>query len=319
MREIKLPLNQTQKLRFQRALDKLDSLSAKSNSNTVVAVGDSIPVNLEDAILKGHGTVELDGQLVATTCGVIERVNKLVYVRSLRSRYKPETGDIVVGRVIEVSQKSWRIEINSNQDAVLMLSSINMPDGIQRRRTALDELNMRNIFVENDVICGEVRNLQHDGTIQLQARSEKYGKLESGQLLKVPAYLIRRRKHHFYNLEEYLVTLVIGCNGLIWVGESIEAKDNMMEEDEDSSPAADSLSHEESAQTPLKTREIICRIANAIRVLSKLGFSVTKDVIMNLVDLSMDRSIDVHDMLAPEFFVLAAEAEAERRQKNRKI
>jgi hypothetical protein len=34
-----------------------------------------------------------------------------------------------------------------------MLSSMNMPDGIQRRRTSVDELNMRNIFVEHDVVC----------------------------------------------------------------------------------------------------------------------------------------------------------------------
>jgi len=34
-----------------------------------------------------------------------------------------------------------------------MLSSMNLPDGIQRRRTAVDELNMRSIFEENDVIC----------------------------------------------------------------------------------------------------------------------------------------------------------------------
>lgn len=52
--------------------------------------------------LRGHGTTELNGEVVATLCGVVERVNKLVYVRALRSRYKPEVGDIIVGRVLEV-------------------------------------------------------------------------------------------------------------------------------------------------------------------------------------------------------------------------
>ena len=32
---------------------------------------------------------------------------------------------------IQVAQKRWRLEINSNQDAVLMLSSVTLPDGIQ--------------------------------------------------------------------------------------------------------------------------------------------------------------------------------------------
>jgi exosome complex RNA-binding protein Rrp4 len=71
------------------------------------------------------------------------------------------------------------LEINFSQDAVLMLSSMNLPDGIQRRRTAVDELNMRTIFEENDVICAEVRGFQHDGSLHLQARSQKYGKVDS--------------------------------------------------------------------------------------------------------------------------------------------
>lgn len=35
---------------------------------------------------RGHGTTDLEGEVVATVCGVIERVNKLVYVRTLRAR-----------------------------------------------------------------------------------------------------------------------------------------------------------------------------------------------------------------------------------------
>jgi exosome complex component RRP4 len=51
-----------------------------------VTIADSIPVNHEDGVLKGHGTADLEGEVVATLCGVVERVNKLVYVRALRSR-----------------------------------------------------------------------------------------------------------------------------------------------------------------------------------------------------------------------------------------
>lgn len=36
---------------------------------------------------RGHGTSDVNGEVVATVCGVVERVNKLVYVRSLRARY----------------------------------------------------------------------------------------------------------------------------------------------------------------------------------------------------------------------------------------
>lgn len=35
---------------------------------------------------RGHGTSDRKGELVATVCGVVERINKLIYVRALRSR-----------------------------------------------------------------------------------------------------------------------------------------------------------------------------------------------------------------------------------------
>ncbi|XWS44808.1 hypothetical protein CRYUN_Cryun15aG0080500 [Craigia yunnanensis] len=96
MRGLQLPLSQTQRIRLQRAFEKLHSLSSKANSDTSVTAADNIPVNYEDAFLKyqhpqiiqliGHGTADLNGELVATVCGVVERINKLVYVRALRAR-----------------------------------------------------------------------------------------------------------------------------------------------------------------------------------------------------------------------------------------
>lgn len=320
MREIQLPLNQTQKLRLQRALEQLESLSSNANSNASVTVADTIPVNYQDGVLKGHGTTDLDGELIATVCGVVEHVNKLVYVRALRARYKPEIGDIIVGRVIEVAPKRWRLEINFSQDAVLMLSSMNLPDGIQRRRTAVDELNMRSIFEENDVVCAEVRGFQHDGSLHLQARSQKYGKLERGQLLTVPPYLVKRRKQHFHYLEEYRIDLIVGCNGFIWVGEHVELKDDIVEDQvtksELNANSRNALSFEEQEQTytALEIRQNICRTANSVRVLSTLGFNITVDVIMETVRLSSSLNLDIHEMLGAEFCVSVAESEAERRR-----
>lgn len=35
---------------------------------------------------RGHGTSDQKGELAATVCGVVERINKLIYVRALRAR-----------------------------------------------------------------------------------------------------------------------------------------------------------------------------------------------------------------------------------------
>ncbi|CAL9772044.1 unnamed protein product [Musa acuminata subsp. burmannicoides] len=319
LRELRLSLNQTQRVRLQSALQRLQDMASLAAAVTVVA--DTIPVNHEDSILKGHGTSDLNGEVVATLCGVVERVNKLVYVRAQRARYKPEVGDIIVGRVIEIAPKRWRLEINFSQDAVLMLSSMNLPDGIQRRRTAVDELNMRSIFEENDVICAEVRGFQHDGSLHLQARSQKYGKLERGMLLTVPAYLVKRRKQHFHHLENYGVDLILGCNGFIWVGEHVNSngENDMMVDQENreglvnKSEVGQATYEVQEQITPLEIRKHVCRVANSVRLLCALGFSLTVEVIVDTVEASISSNTDIKDILAAEFYVETAEREVQRR------
>ena len=148
-----------------------------------------------------------------------------------------------------------------------------------------------------------------------------YVQLERGQLLTVPPYLVKRRKQHFHNLEQYGIDLVLGCNGFIWVGEHVVVKDDMVEDqvskseqqDDKSSRYSTSLEEQEQTYTPLEIRQNICRTANSVRVLSSLGFTINVEVIMETVNLSSSLSLDIHEMLGAEFSVLVAEAEAERR------
>jgi exosome complex RNA-binding protein Rrp4 len=104
--------------------------------------------------LKGHGTiVNAEGELSATVSGTVERINKLVSTRAVSQRYQGQVGDVVVARVVEVAQSRWKLDINSRQHGSLLLTSINLPGSMQqRRRTQLDELEMRKYFREHDVV-----------------------------------------------------------------------------------------------------------------------------------------------------------------------
>ena len=53
----------------------------------------------------------------------------------LTIRYTPEVGDLVIGRIVEVGPSRWKVDANARQDAILMLSSVNLPGGIQVRQT----------------------------------------------------------------------------------------------------------------------------------------------------------------------------------------
>lgn len=100
---------------------------------------------------RGHGTYVENDTITSSVAGTLERVNKLISVRPLSTRYVPEVGDLVIGRIVEVAGQRWKVEANARQDAVLMLSSVNLPGGVQRRKVESDSLKMREFLAEGDV------------------------------------------------------------------------------------------------------------------------------------------------------------------------
>ena len=63
-------------------------------------------------------------------------MNKLVSVRPLKARYTGDIGDVVVGRITELQQSKWKVDINARQDASLQLGAVNLP-GTARVRFSL--------------------------------------------------------------------------------------------------------------------------------------------------------------------------------------
>ena len=61
---------------------------------------------------------------------------------------------------------------------------------MQRRRTAEDQLNMRQFYVEGDLVSAEVQAFFQDGAMSLHTRSLKYGKLQGGVLVEVAPSLM---------------------------------------------------------------------------------------------------------------------------------
>ncbi|CAI5777329.1 exosome complex component RRP4 [Podarcis lilfordi] len=133
------------------------------------APGDTITT--DPGYMRGHGTYLGEEKLIASVAGVVDRVNKLVCVKTLKTRYNGKVSDIVVGRITEVQQKQWKVETNSRLDSVLLLSSMNLPGGELRRRSAEDELAMRDYLQEGDLIGAEVQAVISDGAVSLHTRS----------------------------------------------------------------------------------------------------------------------------------------------------
>mmetsp|Transcript_14079 Transcript_14079/g.56648 ORF Transcript_14079/g.56648 Transcript_14079/m.56648 type:complete len:305 (-) Transcript_14079:1294-2208(-) len=248
-----------------------------------VVAGDQIHV--EPGFVRGHGTLAESGLLIATVGGVVDRVNKLVSVRPLVSRYTPEIGDVVIGRVVEVSQNRWKLDVDARQEAVLMLSAMNLPGGVQRRRTYEDELNMRSLIKEGDLISAEVQELKQDGGIALHTRSMKYGRLSEGQLVRVKSALIKRQKKRFQILP-CEIHAIFGNNGYIWLSEEEPRKE--LEE-----PGKNT----KTPKTSLAGRRRISRLRNSILILNEMSMTIHAQTIMDVYTTSEQAGLSEFEVL----------------------
>lgn len=195
-----------------------DLQSSRPNQNASIVTPGEL-VTDDPTWMKGHGTYSLGNETYSSVAGNVSRVNRLLSVIPLRGRYEAETGDHVVGRITEVGQKRWKVDIGCKQDAILMLGSVNLPGGVLRRKNESDELQMRNFLKEGDLLNAEVQSIFSNGSASLHTRSLKYGKLRNGIFLKVPSSLVIKQKNHLYNFPGN-VSIILGVNGHIWLSKT---------------------------------------------------------------------------------------------------
>ncbi|XP_022905078.1 exosome complex component RRP4 isoform X1 [Onthophagus taurus] len=247
-------------------------------------------ITQQNEFMRGHGTYEDDGYLKASVAGVKEEVNKLISIRPLQSRYNGVIGDVVVGRITEVQQKRWKVDTNSRLDSMLLLSSVNLPGGELRRRSAEDEHMMRKYLQEGDLISAEVQNVFSDGSLSLHTRSLKYGKLSQGILVKVSPTLIKRSKTRFHNLP-IGASIIFGNNGFVWISPIVNT--------EEAGVGGFTQNLEEVVSRT--ERETIARIRNCILALAQCKMMLYDTSVLYAYEESL--KYNVVDLLVPEAII----------------
>ena len=96
--------------------------SADSAHLKIVVPGDYIAEG--SGLTAGHGTFEAKsedddgedlgtGKIYASVAGVVHKIDNWIGVKPLKQGYKPDVGDVVVGRIVAVQKSSWTVDVNS--------------------------------------------------------------------------------------------------------------------------------------------------------------------------------------------------------------
>lgn len=224
-------------------------------------------------------------------------------MQALRARYTPEIGDLVVGRIVEVQSKRWRVDVSAPLLAALPLSAINLPGGILRRRTAVDELNIRAYFTEGDLLVAEVQSVHGDGSASLHTRSLKYGKLRNGFFMSVAgagggAGGVVRSRRQIWTVETANgggeVDVVLGVNGYVWIARHVEpevqGKDVSITRLEES--VSGSVYSSQNDVVAPQTRREIARLAGCIRALTEAGIRIDEALVRRAYDASVEAGFE---------------------------
>lgn len=293
---------------YEQGQDGGDALD-KHASRTIFTPGEIL--TQEPHWMRGHGTFtttnstsdnnidDVDGPCIRSTlAGTLQKTNKLLSIVPLRARYTPEIGDLVIGRIIEVQSKRWKVDVCAAVSAVLLLSSINLPGGTLRKRTSVDELNMRTFFEEGELLVAEVQSLHQDGSASLHTRSLKYGKLRNGFFMVVAGTGggggVVRAKRQIFSIVTHgrggLVDVVLGVNGYIMIQQATKedaAKKEFVVTRSEESVAVNMYSSQND-YISADTRTEIARVAWCIRAIADNAVKVEEDMVRRAYDASVE-------------------------------
>ncbi|MDZ4226551.1 MAG: exosome complex RNA-binding protein Rrp4, partial [Candidatus Pacearchaeota archaeon] len=182
-----------------------------------IVIPGEVIVSGED-YLPGEGTEKRGEDIVAIRYGLAEESSKLVKVIALSGVYQPRRGNVVIGKIENITFNGWVVDIDSPMGAFLSLSEI-------PRYVTKD--GMSEVFDIGDMLVAKIFDVGARG-IDLTIKSRGLGKIEEGMIInvnsnKVPRIIGKEGSMISIIKNETGCDITVGQNGLIWVkGDKIE-------------------------------------------------------------------------------------------------
>ena len=188
----------------------------EENTRQIVIPGEVIAKG--DQFLPGEGTEKRGEEIVAIKFGLAEEVKNLVKVIPLSGNYQPRRGNVVVGKVENVTFNGWILDIGTAETAFLSLMEV-------PRYVNKDELD--EVMTIGDMAVVKIWGINKRG-IDLSIKSRGLGRIDQGIIVKVNPNKVPRiigKEGSMIKLikDETNCDITVGQNGLIWInGDKIE-------------------------------------------------------------------------------------------------
>lgn len=182
-----------------------------------VVVPGEVIVSGED-YLPGDGTSRRGKDIVAFKYGLADESGRLVRVIPLSGVYIPRRGNVVIGRVMDITFNGWIMDINAPYNSFLSLSEC---------PRFFNKNDLAEYFDIGDMIICKVWSIKHRG-IDLTIKSKGLEKLEDGMIIyinsnKVPRVIGKEGSMIKIIKDETKCDIIVGQNGVVWIkGEKVD-------------------------------------------------------------------------------------------------
>ena len=167
--------------------------------------------------LPGDGTRRDKEDIIANRYGLVDVSGRLVKVIPLSGNYVPRAGNIVIGKVVDVTFNGWLMNIGSPYSTFLSVSEC--PKYIKG--------DLTEEYTFGDMLLCKVSSVKRKG-VDLTIKGRGLGKLEKGIIIfinsnKVPRVIGREGSMIKLIKENTNCNITVGQNGIVWIaGDKVE-------------------------------------------------------------------------------------------------
>ncbi|MBN2154785.1 MAG: RNA-binding protein [Candidatus Lokiarchaeota archaeon] len=181
----------------------------------------------DKSFIPGRGAIRQGDRIISIYIGLKEVRGKYINVVPLRGKYRPEIGDKVIGKIVDITSVKWRVDINAKDTGILKpRDAIDVYDkrsqrGRKKSSRELEAEAMK-MYELGDMLIANVVSVDRVSDPVLTTVGESLGKIDEGTIIGIDVPKIPRiigKKGSMIKLLKDLTTcrLFIAKNGLVWV------------------------------------------------------------------------------------------------------
>lgn len=191
------------------------------NDKEIVVPGEVLATGID--YLPAYGTFREEDKIVAQYLGLVTIAGRLLKIVPLRGKYIAKPGDVVIGKITNITMSNWFIDIGTPYEAGLSMKDATS-DYVERGADLSQYFNIGEILVT------QITNVIKNKIIDLTMKGPGLRKLKGGRIIevtpsKVPRIIGKQGSMISMVKEATNCRITVGQNGRIWISSEDPAKE----------------------------------------------------------------------------------------------